>query len=91
MVGGTALPKYKKALPWVILSCKLFLNEFLTSTYVRVSVLLEASSQLVACQLTPIPFSEHPCTRGCQTGHRNKPWENHTIKEWTVKVSSVVS
>ena len=34
MVGGTALPKYKKALPWVILSCKLFLNEFLTSTYV---------------------------------------------------------
>ena len=36
-------------------------------------------------------YREHPCTRGCQTGHRNKTWGKQTEEKWTVKESSVVS
>ena len=42
-------------------------------------------SQLATCQLAPGPFEEHPCTRGHQTGHRNKPRGKQTEEEWTVK------
>jgi len=28
-----------------------------------------------ACPVTPLPFEDHPNTRACQTGLRNKPKE----------------
>ena len=57
------------------------LNPFLTP----LSTLLEVFSQLATCQPAPGLFKEHPCTCGCQTGHRNKPREKQTEEEWTVK------
>ena len=60
---------------------KMLPNRFLTS----ISTLLEVFSQLATCQLAPGPFEEHPCTRGHQTGHRNKLWGKQTEEEWTVK------
>ena len=84
---GTALQNFTchiNALPRVILCCKphkMLPNQFLTST----STLLDIFSQLTTCQLAPGPFKEHLCTRGCQTGHKNKPWEKQTEEEWIVK------
>ena len=47
--------------------------------------LVEVFNQLVTCQLAPGPFEEQLCTRGRQTGHRNKPQGKQTEEEWTVK------
>ena len=52
---------------------------------INISTLLDVFSQLATCQLAPGPFEEHPCTRGRQTGHRNKPRGKQTEEEWTVK------
>ena len=74
----------KQASPVVIFNCyhfKMLPNRFLTS----ISTLLDVFSQLATCQLAPGPFEEHPCTRGRQTGHRNKPRGKQTEEEWTVK------
>ena len=51
---------------------KMLPNQFLTS--ISILLLLEVFSQLATCQLAPGPFKEHPCTGGCQTGHRNRSW-----------------
>ena len=45
---------------------------------------------MAACYLQPEPYTERPCTRIHQTGHRNKPWGKQTEEEWTVEVSLVV-
>ena len=79
-----------RTFPMVIFNCNLFKmlpNRLLALIY----TLLEVFSQLATCQLAPGPFEEHPCTRGCQTGHRSKPRGKQTKEEWTVKQSSIVS
>ena len=92
MVDGTQL--YKKFLKlqngllWVILakSYKMLPNQFLTS----ISILLEVLSQLATSQPLTEPSREHPCIRGRQTGHRNKPWGKQTEEDWTIE-STVIS
>ena len=38
----------------------------------------DGSSQVAAFQVPPEPFKDHPSTRGCLTGPRNKPQEKQT-------------
>ena len=52
---------------------------------------LDIFSQLATHQLAPGPFEEHPCTRGHQTGHRNKPRGKQTEEEWTVKYHQLLA